>query len=168
MQNKGKTFSELSIDTKIIYDKLLTVRENETITYKEISELIYRDITKHRGLLYSALNLARRENQMVFDCVPKVGMKRLANNQIVSNVRARTLAKIKRVSSLAYKKVTATDYDKLNKEERIQHNATVSFLGAIKQIATEKTVQKLESALTNKPQLGGTLAIGQTLDLFRS
>lgn len=168
MQNKGKTFSELSIDTKIIYDKLLTIRENETITYKEISELIYRDITKHRGLLYSALNLARRENQMVFDCVPKVGMKRLANNQIVANVRTRTLTKIKRVTSLAYKKVTATDYDKLNKEERIQHNATVSFLGAIKQIATEKTVQKLESALTSKPQLGGTLAIGQTLDLFRS
>lgn len=160
-----KTIKEISIDSQAIYKRISTAIPGETILYSELSGIIGRDIQKYRSCLYTALSMALRENNMVFDATRGIGITRLKNDQIPGTVGGDALMRIRRVSKKAAKKIVATDYDNLPNDLKIKHNANLSILGAFCQMTKQKAVKQIEDAINlndiNK------LTYAKTLEQFK-
>src|SRR5690348_7295398 len=87
----NKTIPELSLDARLLKQRLDDVKEDEEITYDTLSEIIGRNVQNGaRGCLYTALRLVRKENGAIFATVRGVGLKRLHNKAIAATVAAIT------------------------------------------------------------------------------
>ena len=93
-----RTIPELSIDSKMLYDRLIKAEVGAVIPYRELTEVISRDVQgPARGNMNTARHRALRHNGMVFEAVWKVGLKRLNDTEVVA-VGEASLGRIRRVA----------------------------------------------------------------------
>lgn len=162
MEEEKKTLAEMSTDTRFILQRLQKAEEEEVVTYEELSTIIGRDVTKKaRPNLQSAMRAALRD-RMVFECVRKIGVKRLKNSQIPDVVSTNTITRIRHQARKGVRKLGCTDVSKLTRSEQLRMYASMSMLGTIASVATEKKVQALE-----KVCVGGELPLAKTLEAFK-
>lgn len=160
-----KGIAELSIDTRLLANHLSKANPGDVLTYDDLSKVIGRDVRGKQGYqrLQSARRVVRRENDMIFATIAKVGLRccddagkvRIANGYI------------DRVHSAAKKGinvVSAINYDKLENNDRIALNATASHLGVLHQITTAKAQKKLTQAVT---EVNDKLPLAKTLEQFK-
>ncbi len=100
---------------------------------------------------------------MLFGCVSKVGFKRLANAEILGTGQA-SVDRIRREARRGAKRLTCTDYDKLNREQQTEFNTKASVLGALHAVTTSGAMKKL-AARTEEAQ--AKLPLAKTLEAFR-
>jgi hypothetical protein len=160
-RNQKKTIGEASIDSRLIYGAIKNLNFGEIITYQEISDLIGRDILKNRSLLQTARNMAMRFDNIVFDCVLKIGLKRLNDSEITEMSSTKPFLHIRSYISSASKKISCIDKEKLNNEERLKMYSTISIFGVLKEISTPSSVIKLQKITTNSE-----LPVAKTVDYF--
>lgn len=155
---------QTSIDVQMIYDRLHKANTGDTVSYADLTELIGRDVQdRARYILLRALDLLRRDHNYVFGTVRRVGVKRLADGEIVGSA-ASDVASIRRKARKAASKLTCVaDYDALTPDERIRHNATVSLFGAIATMTKRPEMKRLETAVE---ATGRTLPLARTLEAF--
>jgi len=158
-----KAIPELSIDTKVIFDKLITMEENEIITFTEMSSIVGYNIQKKRGCYYSAIRKALNEHRFVFEGVTKVGIKRMSDSAIACDQTA--LNKIRRTAWLGRKKVHCIrDFNKLSNDEKIAHNTKAAILGVFEIMTRSTKIKKLETAIAQNNKV---LPPAKTLELFK-
>lgn len=141
-----KIQSQMSIDAKALMDHLRKVVVGGTATYEEMSRIASKEITKNRGCMYTATNALLREG-IRFDSIRSVGLRRMTDSEVArSGTRAIRLVgrKARRESR---KMVAIKDFDGLCNEDKIQHNATLSVLGAISHFSRPTQVKILEAAV---------------------
>ena len=100
MTDKKKTIAEISVDARLLHQRLQSVGVGETVSWEELSQVIGRDVTagsKGYGPLSTARKRALNDDGMVFDAIPKVGLKRLTDAEIVNTGQA-TVDKVRRAA----------------------------------------------------------------------
>ncbi len=160
--NKGDF--ELSIDTMLVYEKLITIGEGETIIYEDISAIIHRDIMECRHILDSARRKALNQDRIVFDCVRNVGLKRL-DDKLIACIGDGVIPKLRRAIHRGRKALHCVkDFDSLSNVEKVKHNASLAVLGAVAVFTKPKKVARLEASIKDSPRL---LSLPETFELFK-
>lgn len=128
---------------ELILEQIIDTKDGELITYSELSALTGLDIQfSHRHVLDRALAIALDEHNCLFDNERNVGYRRLSD---VDEVRR--LKNMKRIRNLAdrdAKRLSKVSYNDLEESDRSYHNAKFAVLALVRNIATGKTVMKIE------------------------
>jgi hypothetical protein len=163
MENHMKPIAEMSSDTRAVYDRLKKTEVGGIVTYAELDAMTMRKTQgKDRFVVSTAVRNSLRDG-MVFAAVRNVGVKRLADTEIVSTAHE-TLPRIRRAARRASRKLTAVqNFDALPNDAKIQHNTFLSVFGAIAHLGTESATAKVEQKVREASQ---TLSLGKTLEAF--
>lgn len=159
-----KTIPEISIDSKLLYDRLKTLEPETFVSYEELSAVIGRDVQQSAyGNLTTAVKKALTEDHIVLAPVRGKGIKRLTDCEIVST-SDRHFEHVRRTSRKQVRKLGAVDYEQLSKEDKIKHNTNIAIIGLFNHVTSSPAIRKLEESV-EKAQ--APLAIGKTLEVFR-
>ena len=160
-----KVIQALSLDSKMIYDRLKKTDIGDVIPYAELSTLIGRSAQNGgRGSIQTARRKSLREDYMVFGVLRNVGLKRLSDIEIVATGED-TVRKIRRTSAKGFRVITAVrEFDKLPNEKKVLHNAYASALGAISMATSGARMKRLEARVA---EAKASLSLAGTLDAFR-
>lgn len=153
-----------SIDAQMIYERLEKATVGEIVGYEELTALIGTDVQlKGRGYMETARRMAMRDKGMVFGPVRGVGLKRLADTEIVRSGQA-YISKIRRHARRGMKVlVSVQDFAALPNDLKVRHNATASMLGAVAQFSGSTAQKRIEGAVE---QAGNKISYAKTLELF--
>lgn len=132
-----------SADAKVLSDLMRRAAVGDTLTYEAMSAAINRDVTADRSLLYTARGIVQREDRVVFDSVQKVGLKRLADTEIVS-LGDRARSRVRRIAKRASQAIVCVNYDTMPRDAQVKHNTALSMLGVVQELATDKSFLKLQ------------------------
>ena len=160
-----RSIPELSIDSRLLYERLKAAKVGETVTYEDLTGIIGRDVQKEAyGNLTTALKLVQREDGLVFGTVIGVGRKRLNDEEIVGTA-GDTIARVKSISKKGIRKITSVkNFDALPNDAKIQHNAALSILGVFQEISKPSKVRAVENKVK---QSQNKLSLATTLDAFK-
>ncbi|RKY07278.1 MAG: hypothetical protein DRP56_05985 [Planctomycetota bacterium] len=160
-----KTISELSVDTRIIYDHLSKMKKGDFVEYETLTNLISKDVQgSGRGNMATARKMALRNDGLVFDAVTNKGLKCLTDEENVNSTGESALDRIRRTARRSAKRlVTIDDFSKLSPVGKIKHNAHLAILGAIGNASKKKTIKKIEA----KTEESGKISAEETIGLFR-
>ena len=160
-----KSIPEFSIDARALYECLKQSQIGEVVTYADLSRLIGRDVQrKYRHLLTSACRRCLGDD-MVVECVHGIGVKRLADTEIIG-VGEHALPKIRRLANRVSRKLNAIhDFDALPNAEKVKLNASRSLMGAFSYLTKAPQVARVEkqTAATH-----AALPLQRTLQIFTS
>lgn len=149
MTKEKRAIPELSIDARMLYERITKLRIGEQISYSELSEIIGRDIQSSYSILTTARNKAEREDQMVFAPVRNIGIKRLNDIGIIS-AGSGYIGKIRRMARRGSRKITCVkDFSSLPKDEQLKHNVSLSVLGAMEQFGSSATIKRLSGKVAS-------------------
>jgi len=156
---------ELSADTILLYNKLITIETDKEITYEELSKVIKRDI-RHNGnivLLNTARKKAMKDDNIVFGTIRNRGLKRLSDTEIVDNSSASFLS-IQRATKRESRKLIAVDFQTLPQDKKIKHSASAAALAVIHEMAAPKQIKVIENKIKDS---NAKLSMIQTIDAIR-
>lgn len=159
-----KIIAALSLDAKLLYERLKSAKIGDVVTYQELSNIIGRDVLDPgRGLLQTARRKALREDYFVFGIVRKEGLKRLSDLEIVATGED-TVGRIRRTARRGFRTITAVkDFEALPNEAKIRHNVYASMLGAVAMAASAPQMKKLEKKVS---EAKAQLSLTKTLEAF--
>jgi len=159
-----RTIPELSIDSKLIYEKLVSLNPGESITYQSLNELIGRDVQNGaRGNLVTAKKQLLNEG-VVIETIRNVGVKRLKDAEIAFSGEY-AIKKARRAIQKGSKKlICVKDFDSMPQDAQLKHNFSLSVLGALEMITKPQSIKKIEHKIAEE---GVKIAAGKTLELFR-
>lgn len=164
----NKAIAEISVEAKLLHQALKAVAIGGTITWTELAHIIGRPVTaqqKGYGALQTARKRALVDDGLVFEAVHKIGLKRLNDSEIVAT-GTHSIDRIRRIARRGTQKLLSVkEFDKLPNADKIRHNAVVSLLGAVQQIATENKVKSLEKHVTNSQ---AALPTAKALEIFKN
>ncbi len=156
--------TQLSIDTKAIADHLRGLKQGESVSFEELRQKLALDVQdKSRHSLQSARRVLLREG-IRFDAVRGVGLQRMTDAQVATS-GARSVRLVHGVARREAKKMAAiSDFESLTNDEKIQHNTTLSVLGAVAHFSKPAQVKILEAAVS---QAKNALPTRESIDVIR-
>ena len=162
-----RTIPEISVDAKLLYERLKKVGIGEPISWDELSAVVSRD-ARPGGPAYGALATARRRalanEGRVFDPVHGRGLKRLGDAEIVEASQAKIDA-VRRRSRPALKRPSCVQhFDALPPEQQIKHNTFASVFSAFVIVTRAGPMKKLEGHVA---EAHAQLPLAKTLEAFR-
>jgi hypothetical protein len=159
-----KSIPELSVDTRLIEQRLMAAKTDEIVPYTELSGIIGRDVqSTARHVLNSAINRGLA-NGAVFATVFNVGIKRLADVEIVATGDSAAV-KMRRLARRAVRKLSLVkDFSAMPRQIQVRHNTLVSVMGAVAHFSKESAIKKVEAKVAESSQ---ALPLGKTLEVFK-
>lgn len=154
----------LSIEIRAIYDHLRQAN-GELIAYCTLSALVGRDVQKEaRHSMERARKKLFREEGIYFVAEHGVGLRRCDDTAKV-DVGKSYVSKVKRSVDKG-RRVTASinDYAALDKVKQVEHNATLSMLGAVSAMMTP---QKYKTLKSNVEKAQAQLPLAKTLEALK-
>lgn len=155
---------QMGLDARLLFDRLMKAKVGDVITYTELSSIIGKSVQEvGYGSLATARKNVIKEKRMPFSTILKIGLKAMNDQEIVE----KSVSSIRRIRKAAKKNFEelglVKDYNSLNNESKIRHNAHASLFGAIHHVSKATSVKRLEG----KVQIAHEkLSIERTLDLF--
>lgn len=146
MQGRRPSF-QMSADARLIYQRLLKATVGETVTYTELSEIVSRKVDGSFAPLHTARKAARRDNQIVFDCIHKVGVKCLSDEDKVK-LSDRTATRLRKAARRGIESLgTVHNFNGLSREGQNKHNAALSVFSVVGAVTTGSSIKKIEDAV---------------------
>jgi hypothetical protein len=160
----NKSIPELSVDTRLVEQRLMEAKPGDTVPYSELSQIIGRNVQNGaRHVLTTAINRALG-NGAVFACVTNVGVKRLADVEIVATGDS-AARKMRRLARRSVRKLSqVVDFAALPKPVQVRHNTLMSVMGAVAHFSKESAIKKVEAKVAETSQ---ALPLGKTLEVFK-
>lgn len=163
MKNERQTIGEMKLETQQLLKLLLSLSDDETLTYDRIRSEIGIDVQNgHRGCLRTAIKNAERQTNRLFGTVVKIGVKRLLPGHSCGEL-TKSREHIRRTARRAFSRSANVEFDKLTKDERAQLNLERTALHFVAESSTDKTMKKLETAVSLS---GDALTFQKTLEHF--
>ena len=160
----NRPFRAVSIETKLIYERLAKAAVGDVVTYEELSKLIGCDVRHHRGPVNSALNQLVRQH-VVFTCVARVGFKCCSDTEKITVVSFDQLKRMRRAGKRAQRAAAAVEnFEKLPRDVQTQHNVQMSIAGAVLQMTTVNGQKKIKAAVETVQH---ELPLAATLETFK-
>ena len=154
---------ELSADAKIIRSVMQECKIGETVTYDTLSQAIGRDVRKFaKGPIVTCRRTLLNELNMVFECVPNEGYKRLSDCDIVRSIES-DRRKVSRASGKSIRKLSCVDFAALNDQEKHAHTVAAAQFGAIQLFSKSSTTKRIESKVSSGDT---TIPVADTIKLF--
>lgn len=132
-----------SADAKTLADLMRSVAVGDMLSYDSMSDAIGRDVTAERSVIYTARSIVQREDRIVFDTICKQGLKRLADDEIVS-LGDRARSRVRKIAKRTTQSIACVNYDEMSRESQVKHNTALSMFGVMLELATNKSFVKLE------------------------
>lgn len=141
----------MSIDTRLIFERLDRAEIGDVVTYDELSEIIGRDL----GECYHLTGTARKRllgNKKYFEAVPGVGFRRCNDSEKVA-AGGNQLTKSRRACRRCVRITTSVDdWDAMTKEDRTRHNIQAATAGCIAGLTSQRRLKAIESRVSNEPE----------------
>ena len=155
---------KISIDSHLLYDRIIQAIPGDTISYEELSGIIGRDVqTDAYNSLFTARNKARSVNRKAFGVIPNVGLKCLEDDEIVG-AGHKALEKVRGRARNGFKTlICLKDYAGLPEPLKIKHNATATLLMMVNRVTKPKAITAIEGIIAEKME---KLTFTQTLEFF--
>ena len=159
----GRSIPERSVDSIVLYNRIRTMEEGDVVPYSELSDLIKCNVQKS-GYCYmqTARRIAQREDEMVFEAVLNVGLRRVSNDKI-ADVSRDNMKRARRSVRKGARILACAKYERLDDAGRKEHNTMSCMLGALELATKPKNVRKVEAEVNRS----GMIAIGNVFSLFR-
>ncbi|TGU44645.1 hypothetical protein EN788_22275 [Mesorhizobium sp. M2D.F.Ca.ET.145.01.1.1] len=158
-----KTLFEMSIDTRMLYDRLKKAVTGEVISFTQMSEELGRPIAGDCSNLQSALHRLEGEG-IAFANVRGSGYQRMNDIEVVNSAETAREG-IRKKARRAIKRLTCVQkFDALPNELKVKHNAALSGFGAIASIMSPGRVKSLEEQVA---KAGAQLPLAKTLEAFK-
>ncbi len=161
-QRPKKTIPERSYETGAICQRIIKLGVDEVITYKEISDIISRDIQQARGYLHTAKRMAQRDNGFVFGTVRNIGIKRLNNVAIIESANI-SIRSIRRKASRKKDELLCVRREELSDEEKLSLDTKLTHTSFLEHMTKPKAVRKLEMSVK---EASHQLPLQKTLEIF--
>jgi len=146
--DKKKTIPEAGLDSRLAYERLMKAEPSEVVTYDELSRLVKRNVQGDgRHVIQTARRMAQREDQIVFECVRNVGLRRMLDGEIAQLGRPAIRSIRRKVRRTARKIACLSDFDALTNDEKLRHNTDLSVLGVLGHCTEPRRVKKLAHKL---------------------
>ena len=159
-----RVIPQLSVDAQLLARHLEKVQVGEVIEYAALNKIINANVQNGaRSILAAARKKVLNDERIVFDVIMGKGLKRLNDSEIIGTGTC-ALARIRRTSRRAVKKLACAEYDKLPTGEQTKFNAVASMLGALNQAAKDSNLRSLE---TKVAEARSQISFNATLDLFK-
>lgn len=157
----AKTIPQISIESQTLIKLLITISEGQTVTYDQMSEAINRDVRKHgRSSMTTARRRLAHDEGIYFEPEAGVGLRRCTDRE-KATCGAAAVKHIGATARRAVRKLTAVqEFDKLPRELQVEHNASVSMLGAL---GAASGMRKLESVRKAVNKSADVLPLAKTL-----
>lgn len=164
-EGENRKIPEASIDTKLLYQRLSTMKPGDFISYGDLTDIIGRDVqTIAYGNMKSARDMVQREHKKTFGVVRDEGLKCLEDNEIINTMQP-AIEHVRRFSRKALKRIGCiADMAALKNEQRITMNTHVSVIGAFAIMAKPSSIKRVEAKVTETNQ---QIAFAKTLDAFK-
>lgn len=154
---------EMSVDTRLIYDRLKDVPVGETVDYSILEGILGRKINGGDPLLQSALHSLQNDG-VLFGNVRGVGYQRLKDEDIVRSSEADRKG-IRRKARRAVERLSlVSNFEALPNDLKIKHNAAVSGFGAIAAVLAPAKMKQLETSVESAQ---ARLPLSKTLEAFK-
>lgn len=155
---------KLSIDTQLLIERLREVQYGERISYRQLSELIGRNVQMEAvGLLDTAIHYLAREEQIFFSKVRATGVQRMTESERCKDVPLRARKTIRNTARRMAQQLAYIPPERLSREEQKDRNANISFTQFLNYAAKEKEAKKVIDAAPDD----GKLSTGNIIDLLR-
>ncbi len=154
---------EASANSRLLYQVLVKSVVGDFISYAALSEAVSCKVEASFGALTTARRRAMRHDRMLFGVVIGVGLKRLADVEIVAQSSSDT-RKLRRHARRSAERLTKVEhFDKMPPSAQLEHTARLSIFLAVTDMASERTVKKVEAAAGGR---ASELPIAETLRAF--
>ena len=164
--NPEKPNFTLSAETQRIIKILIEVDVGAVITYDEIilaaGGNVAHGITPLRGALYTAFRNLQREKNFVFGTITGVGIKRLADSEILPHTRHK-MDIIRRNARRTSHTLACADFMKLTNAQRQQASCLQAQIGAIQLASSIKAAHQIEQKILQ----GKQLEVGNVISFFK-
>lgn len=157
----SRSFAELSLDTKVLAERLAELQPDEVVSYQELSDLIGRAVNGGTSNLGSARRFVQREYGIVTDVVRGQGIKRLTAPGIVATQQPARAA-IRRRLRRTIKKIHLADDERLTREERQEKYSFIALGGTLQHFLKPATAQAVKAEIGE----GQTIAVGKVLEIL--
>jgi hypothetical protein len=155
-----------SVDSQMLYDRLVTMKAGESITYKDLSAVIVKNVQgAGRSNLMSARRKALSTHGLVFEAVRNEGLKCLTDQEKAKLGTSGIKSIRKKARNTSRKILAVENFNTLSKDEQVAHNLSLSLLGAISQMTKNSNIEKLESAIKIQD---GKLPFAKTIESYLS
>jgi hypothetical protein len=120
---------KMAADTRFLRQKLEAVAAGGVISYADLEAAVSKKLDKIRPALASARRSLLNEDNIVFDVVRGVGLKRLNDVEIVDASQG-DVNRIRRTARKSIRKLAAIDdYSKLPPKQQLDHHPHVDDVG---------------------------------------
>lgn len=158
-----KTMFEMSIDTRMLYDRLKEAAIGEVVSFTQMQEILGRLVDGASSNLQSALHRLETDG-IAFANVRGVGYQRMNDVEVVNTAESAREG-LRRKAKRAIKRLTCVQqFDALPNELKVKHNAAISGFGAIASIMSPGRVKALEEQVA---KAGAQLPLAKTLESFK-
>ncbi len=162
---KKKTIPEVSYETVALTEALAKLEPGELIHYTKLSAVCGRDVrTIARTNMYSAINRAVRDHNIVVECVRTEGYRRVDGGELL-NAQSSGIKRIRAESRRRTRRLGCTDWNKLTQEEKGRLNAQLSIYGVVRHITTTQKTKLLAAEMSHSE--AKPLPIGRTMEFFQ-
>lgn len=164
MADEKRTIPEISVDARLMLERIRKMGTGEVVSDAEFGELIGRDLMNGGyGPFMTARNRALRDYGIVLGRVRKTGYRRLSDAEIVSTGQA-TVDRVRRSARRAFVRMTCAEYDKLSDESKVQHNTYASVFAALVSVTKASAVKRIEKQVEKAQK---ELPLAATLEAFK-
>ena len=164
-ESDRKAIPELSLESQLLVDRLLTIEPGLCISYSVLADVIGQPVQTGTGYgrLQTARRILQRDHGIVFEAVIGEGLKRMDDAGCV-RVGASYRQRIRRAAKRGLSKLLCADPAKLTNDEKTEFHATASHLGVLHHM-TGRAVTKQLTATVEKTQ--ERLPVAKTLAALR-
>ena len=161
-----KTINEKSIETQTLIKRLSKMQRGETVSYKELSDLVGADV---QAAAYCYCKTARerclKDFGLVFEPIVNEGLKCMTEEEVALSGQF-GIQKIRRLSRREKSKLHhgIENFNGLTNEAKIAHNTAASIYGVFELISKPKAILKVEAQITNKIDM---IPAKKALELFK-
>lgn len=128
-----------SYETQALEAKLRTLPIGETITYETMANVIGAPVDGSTQALSSARDILEREGGYVFATITRIGVKRLADSDIVTETEE-SRRKIARKAKTAMRRLAnVQDFSSMTDEEKRRHQAYSLIYASIAEKASSQS-----------------------------
>lgn len=164
MTEDRKPSFELSIDTRLVYDRLKQAAIGEVVSFRALKDALGREVEGSESSIQSAVRRLLKVDGIVFENVRGVGYKRLADIDIVRSSESMRDRLRRGAKRMVRKLACVQNFDALPNDLKVKHNAAMSGFGAVVAMMSPGRMKKLEQKVE---QAAAQLPLAKTLEVFR-
>jgi hypothetical protein len=161
----AKPTFEMSSSTRLLRQRLAQTKVGDVVSYAELSRVISEPVDGSTSSLQTSLRSLLRNERMVFGSIRGVGVKRLADSEIVA-ASSSDIDGIRRKARKSVMKITAVqNFTGLSPKDQMAHTSRLSIFAVVASMASDQGVKKIEAAVGGR---SSELPIAETLKAFGS